>query len=125
VIVLDAAGHVRRTVSSLGSDLIDVAFRPGTHRLAVSVRLPRRSEVRLVDVDHPGHARLLFAGPGLFGDIAWSPSGNWLLVAWPTADQWLFLHGSHVQAVANIEQQFPRADHVGPRLELAGRWCCR
>jgi hypothetical protein len=125
VIVLDAAGHVHRTVSSLGSDLIDVAFRPGTHRLAVSVRLPRRSEVRLVDVDHPGHARLLFAGPGVFGDIAWSPSGSWLLVAWPTADQWLFLHGSHVQAVANIKQQFPRADHLGPTLELADRWCCR
>jgi hypothetical protein len=125
VIVLDAAGHVRRTVSSLGSELIDVAFRPGTHQLAVSVRLQRRSEVRLVDVDHPGRARLLFAGPGLFGDIAWSPDGGWLLVAWPTADQWLFLHGSRVRAVGNIEEQFPRADHQGPQLELAGRWCCR
>jgi WD40 repeat protein len=124
VLVLDAAGHVHRTVSSLGSDLTDVAFRPGTHLLAVSVRLPRRSEVRLIDVDRPGHARLLFAGPGVFGDIAWSPDGGWLLVAWPTADQWLFLHGSHVHAVANIKQQFPRADHRGPLLELAGRWCC-
>jgi len=26
--------------------------------------------------------------------------------------------------VANIEQQFPRADHLGPMLQLAGRWCC-
>lgn len=124
VIVLDVAGHVHRTVSSLGSELINVAFRPGTHLLAVSVRLPRRSEVRLVDIDRPGRARLLFAGPGVFGDIAWSPDGGWLLVAWPTADQWLFLHDSHVHAVANIEEQFPRADHQGPLLELAGRWCC-
>jgi dipeptidyl aminopeptidase/acylaminoacyl peptidase len=124
VIVLDAAGHVHRTVSSLSNELTAMAFRPGTHLLAVSLRLQRRSEVRLVDVDHPGRARLLFAGPGVFGDIAWSPVGGTLLVAWPTADQWLFLHGSRVQAVANIEQQFPRADHVGPMLELAGRWCC-
>jgi hypothetical protein len=124
VVVLDAAGHLHRTVSSLASELTAVAFRPGTHLLAVSVRLQHRSEVRLVDIDHPGHARLLFAGPGDFGDIAWSPVGGTLLVAWPTANQWLFLHGSRVRAVANIEQQFPRADHLGPMLELAGRWCC-
>jgi hypothetical protein len=124
VIVLDAAGRVHRTVSSLGSELIDVAFRPATHRLAVSVRLPRRSEVRLVDIDHPGSARLLFAGPGDFGDIAWSPNGAWLLVAWPTADQWVFLHGSRVQAVASIKEQFPRADDTPPLLEFADRWCC-
>jgi len=83
------------------------------------------SGVGLVDIDRPGRARLLFAGPGVFGDIAWAPDGSWLLVAWPTADQWLFLHGSRVRAVANIEQQFPRADDVAPKLELAGRWCCR
>lgn len=125
VIVLDAAGHVHRTVSSLGNRLIEVAFRPATHRLAVSVRLPRRSEVRLVDVDHPGSARLLFAGPGIFGDIAWSPVGGTLLVAWPTADQWVFLHGSRVQAVATINEQFPRADDKVPLLQFADRWCCR
>jgi hypothetical protein len=124
VIVLDAAGHVHRTVSSLGSKLSDVAFRPGTHRLAVSVRLPRRSEVRLVDIDRPGSARLLFAGPGVFSDIVWSPDGGTLLVAWPTADQWVFLHGSRVRAVASIKEQFPRADDRAARLEFAGRWCC-
>jgi kynurenine formamidase len=53
------------------------------------------------------------------------PDGGWLLVAWPTADQWIFLHGSRAHAVANIEEQFPRADHLGPMLQLAGRWCCR
>jgi hypothetical protein len=124
VIVLDAAGHVRRTVSSLGSKLANVAFRPATHRLAVSVRLPGRSEVRLVDVDHPGRAGLLFAGPGAFGDLAWSPSGSTLLVAWTTADQWVFLHGSRVRAVAGINEQFPRPDDRVPRLKFADRWCC-
>jgi hypothetical protein len=124
IVVLDAKGHVHRTVSMLGATLLQAAFAPGTHRLAVAVRLPNRSEVRVVDVDHPGHAKLLFAGPGVFGDIAWSPDAKWLLVAWPSANQWLFLHGSRVRAVANIEQQFPRADRLGPMLEVAGRWCC-
>jgi hypothetical protein len=124
IVVLDAAGHVRRTISQLGAELLQATFRPGSHRLAVSIRHPGRSEVKLVDVDRPGTAKLLFAGPGVFGDVAWSPSGDWLLVAWPTADQWVFLHGARVHAVGNIREQFPRADHLGPRLQLAGRWCC-
>lgn len=125
IVVLNANGHVQRTISMLGAELLQGAFRPGSHELAVAVRLTGRSEVKLVDVDHPGTAKLLFAGPGVFGDIAWSPDSGWLLVAWPTADQWVFLHGSHVQAVGNIREQFPRADHLGPILQLSGRWCCR
>jgi hypothetical protein len=124
IVVLSAAGRSFRTISMLGAELLDGTFAPGSHRLAVTVRLAGRSEVRLVDVDHPGHATLLFAGPGVFGDIAWSPNARWLLVSWPTANQWLFLHGKQVRAVANIQQQFPRADHLGPMLQLAGRWCC-
>jgi dipeptidyl aminopeptidase/acylaminoacyl peptidase len=124
VIVLDQTGRVQRTVTALGDLFVDAAFQPDTHHLALSMRTSQGSEVRLVDVDRPGHARLLFAGPGRFGDFAWSPDGRWLLLAWPTADQWLFLHGSRVRAVANIKQQFPRHDHLAPMLQLDGRWCC-
>jgi WD40 repeat protein len=124
ILVLDATGHVRRTVSMLGARLVEGAFAPGSHRLAVVVRMATHSEVRTLDVDNPGRAKLLFAGPGVFADVAWSPDANWLLVAWPTADQWVFLHGARAHAVANIKQQFPRADHRGPTLQLAGRWCC-
>ncbi len=125
IVILDAAGSVRRTVSMLGAQLIEASFAPGSHKLAIVERRAARSEVRVVDVDHPGQARLLFAGPGVFGDLAWSPNAKWLLVAWPTADQWLFLRGSNVHAVANIKAQFPRADGKGATLHLAGRWCCR
>ncbi len=124
VVVLDARGNPRRTISMLGAKLTEGAFAPRSHRFALAVRLHSHSEVRLVDIDHPGRAKLMFAGPGIFGDVAWSPDANWLLVAWPTADQWLFLHGAHVRAVANIKEQFPRADDRRPRLQLAGRWCC-
>ncbi len=124
IVVLDRAGRVHRTVTTLGQTFVTAAFEPGTHKLALSQRTAGRSEIRLVDVDHPGRARLLFAGPGTFGDFAWSQDGTWLLLTWPTADQWLFLRGSHAHAVANIGEQFPRADDRPPSLELAGRWCC-
>jgi hypothetical protein len=123
-VVLDGSGRVRRTVSMLGAELLQTAFEPRTHKLAVSLRLPQRSEVRVVDLDRPGTGRLLFAGPGDFRDVAWSPNGRWLLVDWPTADQWLFVSGSGVRAVGNINQEFARRDKVTPTLEIANRWCC-
>ncbi|HST19246.1 MAG TPA: hypothetical protein VLK36_16515 [Gaiellaceae bacterium] len=124
VVVLDANGTVRRTVSTLTEGFLDAAFKPGTHDLALSIRDQGRSRLSLVHVDRPGTARVLFAGPGVFGDIVWSPDGTWLLLDWPTANQWLFLHGSRVHAVANIEQQFPRPDRLGAMLQLDDRWCC-
>ena len=122
--VLDASGRLHRTISMLTAELLIASFRPGSHDLAVVVRHTARSEVKLVDVDHPGHARLLFAGPGRFSGVAWSPAGDWLLVSWPAANQWVFIHGTRVHAVANIARQFPRADGLGPMLELTNRWCC-
>lgn len=134
ITVLDANGRMLRSITSLSGELLDAAFRPGTHSLAVSVRFAkpralndatdRRSQVKLVDVDHPGTAKLLFAGPGVFGNLAWAPDGRWLLVDWPTADQWVFLHDGRVRAVANVEQQFPREDKAGPVFELDDGWCC-
>jgi hypothetical protein len=82
--------------------------------------------VRLLSADRPG-SRRLFAATGVFGDIAWSPNGRWLLVDWPTANQWLFVPASgrgRVRAVNAISSQFPRADGAGPMLELSDRWCC-
>ncbi len=124
IVVIDRRGRVHRTISMLGAELRQATFRPSTHELAVVVRSAGRSEVRIVDVDHPGTARLLFAGPGTFGDVEWSPTGAWLLVNWPDANQWVFIKGKRVRAVANIREQFARADGLGPTLELSGRWCC-
>jgi hypothetical protein len=104
--------------------LTAAAFKPGTHRLAVVAHSPVRTELRLVDVDRPGRSRLLFAGPGSFGDIGWSPDASTLLVDWPTASQWIFLRGRRVHAVA-VGTEFPRHDDVPQRLQIADRWCCR
>lgn len=115
--VLDARGHLRRTVSTPGTELLNAAFAPRTHNLAVVVRYHARSEVRLVDADDRAPAQVMFAGPGAFGDIAWSPNGKWLLVSWPAANQWVFLHGTQARAVANIRRQFPGS-------ATTNRWCC-
>jgi hypothetical protein len=124
IVVLGANGKLHRTVTTLSEGFVDAAFQPRSHRLAVSLRTAIGSEVRVVDVDRPGRGQLLFAGPGAFGSIAWSPDGRWLLVGWPTADQWLFLRGARVRAVGNIREQFPRRDHQGPSLQFDSRWCC-
>jgi Tol biopolymer transport system component len=69
--------------------------------------------------------RQLLAGSGL-RELSWSPNGRWLIVAWPAADQWVFLRVGgtpRVAAVARIAQQFsdrPSASAF-PRLE---GWCC-
>ena len=129
VAVLSDRGKILRSIESSSGVLTGAAFRPGTHRLALVVRhepaAGGRSEVKTIDVDRPAGQSLLFAGPGAFGDIAWSPNGEWLLVDWPTANQWVFLHGEQVRAVANVDQQFPRPDRLGPTFDLAGRWCCQ
>jgi hypothetical protein len=124
ILVLGPNGNLRRTVTTLTQGFSDAAFQPRSHRLAVSLRTAIGSEVRVVDLDRPGRGQLLFAGPGVFESIAWSPDGRWLLVGWPTADQWLFLHGARVHAVANIREQFPQPDHQGPSLQFDQRWCC-
>ena len=36
-------------------------------------------------------ARRLFAGAGTFEQLTWAPDGSWVVVAWPAADQWVFL----------------------------------
>jgi hypothetical protein len=95
--------------------LVDAAFRPGTRQLAV-VRMRGGASELLVG------NRVLFRGTGRFRDLAWSPDGRWLLVTWPTADQWVFVRveGSRkLVAVSGITEQF--GGGVFPRV--AG-WCC-
>jgi hypothetical protein len=90
--------------------IIAASFRPHSHQIA----LIRGSEVLL-------DRRVIFRGTGELRDIAWSPDGRWLLVTWPTADQWVFVRvagGRRIVAVSGITRQ------LGARARIAG-WCCR
>jgi hypothetical protein len=61
----------------------------------------------------------VFRGTGVFDQVAQSPDGRWVLVSWPTANQWVFvrLRPRRIVGVARITQQFGRDARV------AG-WCC-
>lgn len=108
------------------------AFRPGTHELALirASRTASQSEVVLFDAQL-GRPRTLYAGPGSFSELAWSPDGRSLLVGWPSADQFLFLrpdlrpdHPRRVTAVSNVAPQFsPGAGRAAEFPRIAG-WCC-
>jgi hypothetical protein len=109
-----------------------VAFVRDSHRFVMVRYSPATGLSNLVLLQaetDPGEARVIYSSPGDFGSLAMSPNGNWLLVGWVNADQWLFLRltASKVQAVSNISQQFG--------VETAGRpiaqafptsvsWCC-
>ncbi len=103
------------------SDASTAAFLPGTHRIALVERFYDRSTVRLFAADDLGmRLHRIFAGAGVFGDLAWSPDGKWLLLSWDSADQWLFIRSAAVRkvvAVSNVVGSF------GANPALDG-WCC-
>jgi hypothetical protein len=66
--------------------------------------------------------RVVFRGTGEFRDVARSPDGRWLLVTWPTADQWVFVRTAgrrKIEAVSGITRQFG-----GGRFPSIAGWCC-
>lgn len=94
---------------------VATALRPGSDAFAEIRTGGGTSEVVL-------GRRVLFRGTGDFGQLAWSPDGRWLLVTWPTADQWIFLRVGarrRIVPVASITRQFGG----GTFPTLAG-WCC-
>ncbi len=93
---------------------VAAAFAPGTHRLA-AIRVRGAQS----DVFQARSGRLLFRGTGLFRQLAWSPNGRWLLITWPTANQWVFLRASprKIVGASRISLQF------GGVPRVAG-WCC-
>ena len=64
--------------------------------------------------------RVVFRGTGIFGQAQWSPDRRWLLVTWPTADQWVFVRTEgrrRIVGASRISAQF------GKLARVAG-WCC-
>jgi hypothetical protein len=65
--------------------------------------------------------RVVFRGTGAFRDVVRSPDRRWLLVTWPTADQWVFVRVAgrrRIVAVSGITQQF------GGSFPTISGWCC-
>lgn len=101
---------------------VALATAPRGRRVALAQvdRATGRGEVVLV-----GSAGApLFEGRDRFDALQWSPDGRWLLVSWPSADQWLFLRPDRrslggVAAMGGIARRF------GEPTATLGGWCCR
>ncbi|HEX6154019.1 MAG TPA: hypothetical protein VFZ19_10910 [Solirubrobacterales bacterium] len=112
-----------------GATVVDAALAPQRPLVAAVLTFWRdrgtRSAVVVFDPEAIEPRRLLTV-PGSLGQVAWSPDGRRLLVAWPYADQWLFLPVGKGQgrAVANVSRAFAPGGRAAsfPRVE---GWCCR
>jgi hypothetical protein len=113
--VYDAAGKI--VAQDDPSDATfdrDATFVPGSHGVLFVRAAGGGSNVfRYVD------GRTIFRGTGVFRQLAFSPDGRWLLIAWPTANQWVFVrqHQRKIVGAARISGQFGGF----PRIE---GWCC-
>lgn len=85
-----------------------------------------RSEALLIDPSG-GPARRIFAVSGRLTELAWSPDGRRLLLAWPAADQWLFVPvaaGPNLRAIGDVSGVFtPGRGGQAPFPQIEG-WCC-
>ena len=91
-----------------------------------SSRSGAQSEVLLLGPG--GEKRRLFVGLGRLGDVVYSPDGRWLLVAWRSADQWLFLKPTYprrIVAISDISRQFDPGTTSPPTFPSIAGWCCR
>jgi hypothetical protein len=88
--------------------ILAASFRPGTRSIAYSVfeKEPQKSTVFV----HRRSSISRFTGQGKLTGLTWSPDPKWLLVSWPSADQWVFLEipggVRRIEAVGNIAAEF-------------------
>ncbi len=117
----------RRSVPS-HAVITDARLSPDGHSVALLTRANPPTERSQLLLSGTTGTRSLFAGPGRFSDLAWSPNGRWLLLGWQSADQWLFLspkQPKRIVAVSNISSQFaPGAERNGGAFPRVQGWCC-
>ncbi len=95
---------------------VDATFVPGSDEVAVGRVHGAQTDVFLLR-----SGRLLFRATGRLTQVVASPDGRWLLAAWPTADQWLFIRTTGARRIiiasGNVANQF------GGFPTVDG-WCC-
>ena len=101
-----------------------LALHPSGKRAALA--LTARDSSRVLDIHlgrDPAIRQRVFSAQGTFSELAWSPNGRRLLVAWPEANQWLLIGNDRPRAFARVSRQLdPRETGAGfPRVS---GWCC-
>ncbi|HEX6714148.1 MAG TPA: hypothetical protein VF066_12215 [Thermoleophilaceae bacterium] len=130
ITVLDGtSGRLRRRIAApRGFTVSAIAFAQRHSRLAIALSSSAgRARALSVDLARLGtEPRTLFTGAGRFAALRWSPDDRWVLIAWPAANQWLFLRStrvSGVSAVRDIARQFDPGVRAARFPAVAG-WCC-
>lgn len=122
-----ALGRAHRLPVPAGATVNDVALAPRRSIVAASVTYWHEHGTHSeVIVYRPGKdPRTLLDVPGSLWQIEWSPDGRRLLVAWPGADQWLFLPLGRGKgnAIAHISRSIAPSGRPTSFPELEG-WCC-
>src|SRR3954453_10675399 len=65
-------------------------------------------------------AQRVFAGAGRFDTLTWSPDARWLVLSWPSADQWLLIRSTTVRKIVPISEI---DSAFGPEARPS-EWCC-
>ena len=118
---LDTAIRVPKRTSSV----LAATFKPGTRSIAYAVFGKKTGKSSVLVYKQNSIER--FSGVGRFTKLTWSPDRKWLLVSWPSADQWVFLEipggVRRIDAVGGITAEFdPGA--AGGVFPLVEGWCC-
>jgi hypothetical protein len=120
-------GLNRASIPAPGAgEFLGAAFIPGGTTLAYATydKAAGRSTVVAVDGAGAGKRRKLFEGAGRITDVVWSPDGKWLLAAWETADQWLFLRpgdgARRLVSRSSITAQLSAGETNAPFPTIAG-----
>ncbi|MDX6507779.1 MAG: hypothetical protein QOG06_2423 [Gaiellaceae bacterium] len=110
-VLLYSNGH-RTVVYDAGSGTV-------LHRPHLQPRRSPRIRTRNGQSEVTVGSRVVFRGTGVFDQVVQSPDLRWLLVSWPTANQWVFIRERprKIVGVSRITQQFGR----GARID---GWCC-
>ena len=133
--VLSASGQTETTIKLSGTNrLISGSIAPDGTKVA----LVRSQGVQIANLTSRGAATgaaLASALPGTgIRQVTWSPNSRWLLISWPTANEWVFLatgQKPRLKATSRIAQRFgqpttSRLPHRSQGTELPGLdgWCC-
>ena len=111
------------------TEFLDIAFAPTHSTLAYVTHdtATGRSAVWTIDGGRTGRPRQLFEGAGRIVDAEWSPDEHWLLAAWESADQWIFIRtgdgATKLVARSSISAQLNGGARDAPFPSIAG-WCC-
>jgi hypothetical protein len=106
-------------------EVLAATFKPGTRSIAYAAFGKKTGKSSVFVFKRNSIER--FSGVGRFTKLTWSPDRKWLLVSWPSADQWVFLEipggVRRIDAVGGIAAEFdPGA--VGGAFPLVEGWCC-